>query len=280
MKRRYMSIIILASVLLAGCTRSDEDSTSSNSPSSVPSTTTVHELTRYEKMENEIELYLLRHNDTSKVYDSVEVTDSTSGTQFRITLEAYETYTFAAVTSAATDIIRELIDEYEIEEYELWVRSPIDAKYTISWISTDLDVGVVTDNGYNGKYNETCTLDYMLTHYDYEDYEGKLIDFLKEKNNTPSEEATEELTNEVLLTSESETAVEEKILGAPVRSSPGLRYNIRSVIPFGEEIEVEEYYTFNDIDWIYLELEGKHAYIEAKYFKPISGNYGVIVNPE
>lgn len=279
MKKRCW-IIILACILLAGCAQSKYDSLSDASSSSVSSISTVHEPTRYEKMKTEIELYLLRHNDTSKVYDSVEVTSGTSGTQFHITLEAYETYTFAAVTSAATDIIRELIDEYEIEEYELWVTSPTDAKYTISWISTDLDVGVVTDNGYKGKYNETCTLDYMLAHYDYEDYEGKLIDFLKEKNSTPSEEATEEVTNEVLLTSEPETAVEEEILGAPVRSSPGLQYNIRSVIPFGKEIEVEEYYTFSDIDWVYLELEGKHAYIEAKYFKPISGNYGVIVNPE
>lgn len=130
--------------------------------------------TKYEKMQSEIVLHLNRHNDTSSAFDSVTVEQNNGKVEFNILLEAYETYTFASVTSAATDIVRELVEEYGVDEYRLWVHSPPDAAYTISWISFNLDAGTIDDKGSGGRYNETIKLDLMLKHYGYEDYEGSL----------------------------------------------------------------------------------------------------------
>lgn len=154
------------------------DSTQESSPSSLAMS--------YNEMKFEIEQYLNKHNDTSKMYDSVTVGMNVDKLEFNITLQAYETYTFAAVTSAATDIVRTLVEDNEIEEYRLWVHSPSDAVHTISWISFNLDVGLIDDNGYNGRYNETIKLDSMLKHYGYEDYVGNLSDFLNNQNSTVS----------------------------------------------------------------------------------------------
>lgn len=167
---------------VAGKAKETTPAPSPNSAISRPATAP----TKYEKMRDEIIVHLSNHNDVSKMFDSVSVEWNNGKVEFNVTLEAYETYTFAAVTSATTDIVRKLVKEYDIEAYRLWVHSPSDAKYTISWISFNLDAGTINDNGYNGKYSDTIRLDAMLKHYGYEDYEGNLSDFLKNQNSLNS----------------------------------------------------------------------------------------------
>lgn len=132
----------------------------------------------YNEMKYEIEHYLDNHNDLSKIYGNVTVRKNNGKLEFEITLQAYETYTFAAVTCAATDIVRTLVEDNGIEEYRLWVHSPSDANYTIHWISFNLEIGVIDDKGPNGRYNENIMLDAMLKHYGYEDFQGSFSDFL------------------------------------------------------------------------------------------------------
>lgn len=144
------------------------------------------EPTRYEKMTDEIKAYLYAHNDTSSNFDSVEVDSYNGETRFTIMLPAYETYTFAAVTYSADKIISDVVDKYEVGDYMLWVSSPFDAKYKISWISHKPGVGLLTDEQPNDKYTEMVSVDFMAEKYGYEDYEGNLSDFLKNQNSTTS----------------------------------------------------------------------------------------------
>lgn len=136
----------------------------------------------YNEMKFKIEQYLNKYNDTSKMYDGVTVGMNNGKVEFNITLQAYETYTFAAVTSAATDIVRTIVEDNSIEEYRLWVHSPSDAIHTISWISFNLDAGLLNDKGYNSDFNDMIKLSTMLERYSYEDYEGSLSDFLNSQS--------------------------------------------------------------------------------------------------
>ncbi len=136
----------------------------------------------YSEMKSEIEQYLNNHNDITKMYDSITVGMSNGKVEFNITLPSYETYTFAAVTSAATEIVRTIVEDNDIEEYRLWVHSPSGTSYTISWISFNLDTGLLSDKGYDGDYDEMVKLDFMLERYGYEDYEGSLSDYLNSQS--------------------------------------------------------------------------------------------------
>ena len=156
-----------------------------NSKPSFANSTTVAQPTvpsKYEEMQAEIVLYLDKHNDISKMYDSVKVGMNNGKVEFNITLQAYETYTFAAVTNAATDIVRTLVKDNGIDEYRLWVHSPSEANHTISWISFNLTAGLLNDKGYDGEFDEMVKLDFMLERYGYKDYEGSLSDFLNSQN--------------------------------------------------------------------------------------------------
>lgn len=137
---------------------------------------------KYEEMRSEIVLYLDKHNDTSKMYKNVEVKYDIEKVRFNIEVQSYETYTFASIVNAATTAVEKIVDENDIEDYCLWVYSPTDAKYKLSWISFNLKSGILDDKGYTEDYNETIRLEKMLKRYGYEDYEGSLSDFLNSRD--------------------------------------------------------------------------------------------------
>lgn len=137
---------------------------------------------KYEEMRSEIVLYLDKHNDTSKMYKNVEVKYDIEKVRFNIEVQSYETYTFASIVNAATTAVEKIVDENDIEDYCLWVYSPTDAKYKLSWISFNLKSGILDDKGYTEDYNETIRLEKMLKRYGYEDYEGSLSDFINSRD--------------------------------------------------------------------------------------------------
>ena len=123
----------------------------------------------YNEMKFEIEQYLSKHNDTSKMYKNVEVKYNIEKVRFNIEVQSYETYTFASIVNAATTAVEKIVNENNIEDYCLWVYSPTDAKYKVSWISFNLKSGILDDKGYTDDYNETIRLEKMLKRYGYED---------------------------------------------------------------------------------------------------------------
>lgn len=170
--------VVLVCILLSGCSSAENDHNSKSRPSSKSSSTS--EPSWFDIMRNKIYLYLYEHNEISKHFKAVTIEGGEHGVHFNVTLDAYETYTFAAVTSATVDIVGKLVAEEDIKEFQIQVSSPLDAKYFVSWKATDLNGGILADNGPDGRTGY-YTLEKMLENYGYEDFEGKLEDFLESK---------------------------------------------------------------------------------------------------
>lgn len=181
MNKKVISIA-LACFLLAGCSSSANPQgqsyeSSTSSPASAPSSS---EPNFYDEMKNDLYLYLKNHNDITQNFDDIVIERGKNGFHFKVYIPSYETYTFAAVTCATVDAVREIVKKQELDEFEITVNSPIlDTKYFIMWNATKFEGGILTERGPQGSFSDYYTLSKMLSKYGYEDFEGKLSNHVR-----------------------------------------------------------------------------------------------------
>lgn len=181
MNKKAISMV-LACFLLAGCSSSakPQEQSSESSTSSYVSVPSSSEPNFYDEMKNDLYLYLKNHNDVTQNFDEIVIERGKNGIHFKVYIPAYETYTFAAVTCATVDAVREIVKKQELEEFEITVSSPIlDAKYFVMWNATKFEAGILTERGPKGDDSDYYTLSKMLSKYGYEDFEGKLSDHVR-----------------------------------------------------------------------------------------------------
>lgn len=181
MNKKAISMV-LACLFLSGCSSSSNPQAqiSESSTSFSSSESSSSEPNFYDEMENDLYLYLKNHNDVTQNFDEIVIERGKNGIHFKVYIPAYETYTFAAVTCATVDAVREIVKKQELEEFEITVSSPIlDAKYFVMWNATKSEAGILTERGPEGGVSDYYTLSKMLSKYGYEDYEGKLSDHVR-----------------------------------------------------------------------------------------------------
>ena len=110
-------------------------------------------------------------NDYKDKFDNVIISYN-SEVGVNIIMNCYDTYAFAQIAKASTDEAKKIIIEEEIEKYHLMISTPQKDKHNLFWYSTDLESGVLTDNGYDGKFEKVLTVDEILERYQVTDSEN------------------------------------------------------------------------------------------------------------
>lgn len=256
------TICVLALSVMAlglyGCSNQDKIDNSVVSSAASQFTTTSF-VSRYDQVARAIYQDVHNKHWLTECCGKVTAELGTGCMEINVTVDYLQSYQFMAVTTETIRCINDIWEEYWLDSVELTVHTPLDLDNYIMWKSSDLQKGMLIDT--KKGITKSMTIDDMVQLYGYEG----LISM--------TQEASEETSGNSI--SLEETG--EIVSGAPAYGRPGTQYYIYGTLDFGAEVDIIGYE--ND-EWINLTFERKNAYIESKYFKPTSGNHGVIINPE
>ena len=149
------------------------------------------------------------------------------------------------------------------------------------WTTTNLSSGTFVDSGgavYGLKKYDDMTFEKVLEYCEYVSPEDLLTENAENKD-VEKDQFTEPIDDNKEKESDSkeaEVSTDSVQNGAIVYSRAGTQYYQYGTLDYGTTVEIIKYE--ND-KWVNLIYYQKNAYIEAKYYSPISTTAGVIIDP-
>ena len=271
MKRVLFALLAGVVLALSGCSGV---TVSTDSPVSTSATSDAIDREAAKKLEAAIRLSLGGYDVTVSASDDnddgkLDVLVTVSG---GITISEYS---FGMVANETMKAVNSDLHYYPGEIGEIKIYGYGNER-VISWRTSNLLTGdfldIQKDPAKSRKITD-ATLSDVLNYCEYippEDLAKNEI----EKNESRSAIATEPETAAQASTAPETTS--ESLSGAIAYSRAGTQYYQYGVIDFGTVVEILGYE--ND-DWINLIFERKNAYIEAKYYSPLTDKTGMIIDP-
>lgn len=125
---------------------------------------------REDIIKERIENHLTDCGGLAAEYDKVYVYDISSELSVSVFTDSYEKYTLAAITKATMDIMQDILDEYEVEDYIIMTCTPTENKFNASWTLCDNynGKGIFVDNKFSGRTEENLTAEELYNMYNHD----------------------------------------------------------------------------------------------------------------